>query len=390
MISLLGVDLIAQGARNIHVEGGTISSIRAPGEDVEPAQSTHLHFENALAFPGLINSHDHLDFNLFPRLGNRTYGNCVEWSADIHSANRKTIDAVLKIPKPLRTQWGLYKNLLNGVTTVVHHGERLHINDAIIDALQQDNVLHSIAFERHWKLKLNNPFAGSEPFVIHTGEGTDRRSVQEIDALIRWNLFRRKLIGIHGVAMTEEQAGAFAALVWCPDSNCFLLNRTADIQQLQKKTKVVFGTDSTLTAGWNLWEQLRLARKLQMMADDNLFRSVTDNAAQVWGLSGRGVLATGGRADIVVAARPQAGGEDLAAWFEINPADIMLVIQDGKIRLADESRYQQLHKKGFDVSALRRIFVQHSPKYVQGDLPGLIAEIEACAPHVVLPVGSHA
>src|SRR5690242_9639325 len=81
-----------------------------------------IEFENAIAFPGLINSHDHLDFNLFPKLGNRIYNNYSEWGKDIHVQNKETIDAVLKIPLPLRTQWGLYKNLLNGITTVVNHG----------------------------------------------------------------------------------------------------------------------------------------------------------------------------------------------------------------------------------------------------------------------------
>jgi cytosine/adenosine deaminase-related metal-dependent hydrolase len=30
-----------------------------------------LYFDDCIVFPGLINSHDHLDFNLFPQLGNR-------------------------------------------------------------------------------------------------------------------------------------------------------------------------------------------------------------------------------------------------------------------------------------------------------------------------------
>ena len=126
MISLRGVRLIGQGVRDIDVAGEAIASIRAPEKNT--ASSTGLRFEGALAFPGLINSHDHLDFNLFPRLGNRTYANTAEWSADIQTADRRIIDAVRKVPKALRTQWGLYKNLMNGVTTVVHHGERLRID----------------------------------------------------------------------------------------------------------------------------------------------------------------------------------------------------------------------------------------------------------------------
>jgi len=388
MISLHGVHLMNHGPGRINIEGSTIASMHLPDHDGQDDRSTRFHFDDAIAFPGLINSHDHLDFNLFPRLGNRIYSNCPQWGADIHAVNRKTIDAILNIPQPLRTQWGLYKNLLNGVTTVVQHGEHLRLSDPVIDVFQQCNVLHSVQQEPHWKLKLNNPFARGWPFVIHAGEGTDGQSLNDIDTLIRWNVFRRELIGVHGVAMNEEQASAFAALVWCPDSNYFLLNRTADIPRLQRKTTVVFGTDSTLSASWNLWEQLRLARKLGMMTDEALFQSVTQTPATVWRLPRKGILREGGQADIVVAKRAGGGEDDLAAWFAVNPEDIMLVIQNGSVRLCDEARYRQLRENRSSVEAFSQIVLQDSTKYVRGNLPGLIAEIKEYAPGAVFPIGS--
>jgi cytosine/adenosine deaminase-related metal-dependent hydrolase len=332
-------------------------------------------FENAIAFPGLINSHDHLEFNVFPRLGSRVYGNYVEWSEDIQVENRKVIDAVLKIPKALRTQWGLYKNLLNGVTTVVHHGDRVDLADPAIAVFQQDNVLHSVRYEKSWRLKLNSPFKPGRPFVMHIGEGTDSSSRGEIDTVIRWNVLRREVIAVHGVAMTEEQASSFKALVWCPDSNYFLFDRTADVSRLRHRTKVLFGTDSTLTASWNLWEQLRLARKLGMLSDRELYRAVTEWPAAVWRLHGA-------ESDLVVAKRPKGAADDYGAWFEINPADIMLVVQGGRVRLADEDRYRSVEKK----ECFSKIQVQGSTKYVYGDLPGLVAEIRRYAPETVLPI----
>src|SRR5438094_463304 len=122
MISLRQVHVLNGGLRDIDIDDGKVVSIRPAGRVKERA-SNQLDFENCIAFPGLINSHDHLEFNLFPRLGNRIYADYTEWGRDIHATNRDAIEAVLKIPKPLRVQWGIYKNLLNGVTTVVHHGE---------------------------------------------------------------------------------------------------------------------------------------------------------------------------------------------------------------------------------------------------------------------------
>jgi hypothetical protein len=122
------------------------------------------------------------------------------------------------------------------------------------------------------------------------------------------------------------------------------------------------------------------------MTDEALFRSVTATAAAVWRLTGHGVLEAGSRADVVVAKRIDIGGDDLAAWFEINPVDIMLVMHDGKIVLADESRYRQLQETRSDVSSLSKITVQGSVKYVYGDLPGLMAQIKSHAPEAVFPV----
>src|SRR4051812_32930968 len=109
---------------SISISKGKIEAIETGITDVDELQ---LNFENAFAIPGLINSHDHLDFNCFAPLGQRKYHNYTEWGNDIHSTYKKEIDAVLKIPQHLRARWGIYKNLLAGVTTVVNHGEQLAI-----------------------------------------------------------------------------------------------------------------------------------------------------------------------------------------------------------------------------------------------------------------------
>ena len=96
--------------------------------------------------------------------------------------------------------------------------------------------MHSIQFEKYWPLKLNNVFAKKQPYVIHAGEGTDAMAHKEIDTLIKINFFKKSLFAVHGVAMDEEQAKNFKGLVWCPDSNFFLLNATADIKRLKTKT----------------------------------------------------------------------------------------------------------------------------------------------------------
>src|SRR6185312_3718720 len=337
-----------------------------------------------IAFPGLINSHDHLDFNLFPQLGNRIYNNYTEWGKDIHQHSKATINAVLKIPQHLRIQWGLYKNLLNGVTTVVNHGAKLKITDPFITVLQDNYSLHSVQFEKNWKLKLNNFFAKKQPYVIHTGEGTDEMTHKEIDSLIKMNFFNKSLFAVHGVAMDEEQAENFEALVWCPDSNYFLLNATADIDKLKSKTSILFGTDSTLTSGWNMWNHLRLARKTGMMNDRELYQTLTKTPSAAWEQNHTGAISANKNADIVLAKNINSKGFD--AFYSLNPGDIQLIIHEGKIRLFDEEIKSQLADQGFPISQFTRIMINGKIKYVYGKLGELMNTILAYYPEADFPV----
>lgn len=364
-------------AGRICIANGSITADTAPGDGVQ-----QIIFNNAIAFPGLINSHDHLDFNLFPQLGNRTYHNYTEWGDYIHQHYKREINEVLNIPLPLRTQWGLYKNLLAGVTTVVNHGEELEINDSPITVIHHCQSLHSVQFEKTWKRRLNNPLKMNVPVVIHTGEGTDPAANEEIDQLINWNLLHRDLIGVHGVAMTPKQASYFKALVWCPESNYFLLGTTASIHWLKEKVPVVFGTDSTLTGNWNIWEHIRLARKTAYLTDNELFADLTHNPANVWGING-GKLEEGNDADIVV-ARLKYTNDKLESLYATNPADILLVMHKGQVRLFDESLYSQLNqlpKAHFSKVAINGVY-----KYVYGDLPGLMNNIRKYDANAQFPV----
>src|SRR5450432_3765191 len=95
---------------SINVSGGKIMSIENVNESVA-FDNINLHFTNAIAFPALINSHDHLDFNCFSPLGNRIYNNYTEWGNHIHATCKEEINTVLKIPQKIRVAWGMYKNL---------------------------------------------------------------------------------------------------------------------------------------------------------------------------------------------------------------------------------------------------------------------------------------
>jgi|SRR5450432_1061906 len=371
---------------SINISKDNILSLGKVNETVS-FDNINIHFENAIAFPGLINSHDHLDFNCFSILGNEIYTSYTEWGKHIHTAYKEEINAVLKIPQHLRTKWGMYKNLFAGVTTVINHGDLLNIDNPLINIYQQTQNLHSVKFQKKWRWKLNNPFLTDKPCVIHTGEGTDRQSANEINHLLQWNLLNRKLIGIHGVAMNAVQAKKFEALVWCPESNRVLLNKHADIKTLKSKTRIVFGTDSTLTGNWNIWQHLRLARKLKLATDDELFNMVTKNAAQLWNFN-NGDIQAGKDADIVI-AKTKNSATAMNNFFSINPSDILMVIQKGKIRLFDESLLDQMIRLPLELKNYSDTNLNGSSKFVEGNLPDLIRTIKHYYPAVALPVDDY-
>ena len=364
---------------SIKIEGSQIAAISH-----EDSGGKGLIFKDAMVFPGLINSHDHLDFNLFPRLGNHIYRNYVEWGDDIHVRNKGIIDKVLAIPRALRTQWGLYKNLLNGVTTVINHGPRLEIMEELITVHQQSRVLHSVQLEKNWKLKLNRPFIAGKPVVIHIGEGTDKKARAEIDTLHCWNLWHRPVIGIHGVAMTARQAANFKALIWCPDSNYFLLDASADIKQIKEKTRILFGTDSTVSAGWDIWEQIRLARKLGQVSDAELYHLLNRDAAEIWGLKNTGQLLPGMDADLVI-ARKTNGLNNFNAFYCNKPENILLLLHKGHVRYFDESLLEQMQENSVPIHDFCKINFNGQMKYIAGNMLVLIKEIRKYCKDAIFP-----
>ena len=374
-----------QEPQQLLIANGKIKAI-GPSDQTPYAQDCAiLPLPGALVFPGLVNSHDHLDFNLFPQLGNRIYTDYAEWGKDIHQQNSHRIIPVLKIPRLLRTRWGLYKNLLNSFTTVVHHGTRLDMRkEELITVVQDCNSLHSLSGERFWKWKLNRLPAAPGLTAIHIGEGTSIMAKKEVGRLHRWNLLKRDLVGIHGISLEETEARFLRALVWCPDSNYFLYDRTADISRLKEKLSILFGSDSTLSSHWNIRSQLQMARKKGQLSDTELMEALTSIPAKVWGLPASGSLDTGEQADLVV-IRTDPGATDMDAFYKAGPQDILLVVHQGKIRLFDASLSDPLLSQGLIDTAFSRMSIYDSIKYVQGDLPGLISDIRHFYPEVELP-----
>src|SRR5690242_6983296 len=64
-----------------------------------------LHFSNHYLYPGLINAHDHLEMNLYPRLGKPPYRNYTEWGNDIYKPKETPLKEIERVNLNDRLLW---------------------------------------------------------------------------------------------------------------------------------------------------------------------------------------------------------------------------------------------------------------------------------------------
>jgi len=367
----------------IKIDGSKIIEVNNSNFDAKKNnEDLSFDFDEAIAFPGLINSHDHLEFNLFPKLGDRIYNDYVDWGNDINIKNKEQINIIKQVPKDLSLRWGIYKNLICGVTTIVNHGKKIVTYfENLPDVFTEYHFLHSIRIEKHWKLKLllKSP---KWPFLIHIGEGKNQESFDEINKLIKYNFLNKELIGIHAISMNAKQSKKFKAIIWCPDSNLFLYNKTANISEIKKYTSILFGTDSTLSANWNIWNHLRLARQFDYLNDKELYYSLTENASYIWDFKLKGKIEKNMIADIVICKKKFT--DIWESFYNINPEDILLIVKNGRCIFIDSvltTQQQNFDKNKFDI-----IYINSIKKYVIKGIHELIKSIHKIHPEYQFPI----
>ena len=216
--------------------------------------------------PGLINAHDHLEFNLFPCLGRGVYPSATEWARDIYHPERSPIAQQLKVPKAVRLMWGALKNLLSGVTTVCHHNpydRQVFGAEFPVRVVRRFGWAHSLAFEADLAARLRKRKA-DEPFVIHCGEGTNASARRELEALDAAGGLDDRTAIVHGVALDPRGVALMkrrrAALIWCPTSNSRMLGKTVSRRVLGSGIPIALATDSGLSAPVDLLDELAVAR----------------------------------------------------------------------------------------------------------------------------------
>ena len=291
------------------------------------------------ACPGLINAHDHLQFNLYSRIGNPPYINAYDWGNDIRTTFRSTVDAIERIPIHLRYRWGAWKNLFSGVTRVVHHDPySLYCRYLLpVDIQNSYTFAHSLGNEKHLERALTRR-RRDVPFIIHLAEGTDELTAREVESLMRLGGLDERTVAVHAININQRDidllAAARASVVWCPTSNRYLFDQTAPVDALWGRISVALGTDSTLTGSCTMFEEMRAAAELSTCSPQDVFQMVTEIPRAIFKLpSWTGQIVEGGRADLFII--PSNETDPYRAVLDADPGTVMLMMKRGEILYYD-------------------------------------------------------
>ena len=339
--------------------------------------SQNIELNGMMILPGLINAHDHLEFGLYPNLGGGTYRNAREWAHAIQANEKGTIARHEGVPKAVRLHFGGLRNLLCGVTTVCHHNPQAEIfrsPDFPVRVAEVDWA-HSLAFDRAGVER----FAQAERvFAVHVAEGTDEASCQEIAEMGRLGLLSEHAVLVHALACSADDVEKIneggTAVVACPSSNQFLYGRTISQERVRGLRRVALGTDSPLTAGGDLLDEIRTACDAWELSADELYAMVTSHSADVLSLhDGSGRIHVNGRADfLVVRDDGRSPAEQLVG---LRPEAIELVVIAGRVHLASEAKYGVLPDEF--KAGLEPLLIEVARRWVRAPLAWMFEAAEA-------------
>jgi cytosine/adenosine deaminase-related metal-dependent hydrolase len=347
---LTGGSLVLRNARRLGVEGrfdvaiagGRVSAVEPASHPAAMARTADL--DGRVLLPGLVNAHDHLDAATLPSLAGGAYTNAREWTAALasHEAD-ETIQAAVAVPLADRLFLGGLRNLLAGVTAVLHHGAfHRSLGRAGFPVRVQERYEFASSAASATPEALRRTYRTTDrriPWIVHAAEGTDERAGADLDRLAAANVLRQNTVIIHGIALPaarlRDVAAAEACVVWSPEANQRVYGATADVRALRAAgVRVGLGGESPVCGGRDALSNLAAARREAVIGEAELLALATRAAAEVARLPA-GAVEPGAAADLVAV-------ESIDALLSGARTAIALVLVAGEPRYGEDALMSQV------------------------------------------------
>jgi hypothetical protein len=333
------------------IQGSTIACVGA--DCAVPSGATSFAITDAWIFPGFIDAHNHVAYNVLPKFTPPHLSkNRGEWEASKEYKNFKKPFDLLK-QKGLSCEaikYGEMKALISGVTTIQGTSPDLPCFRTLIRNAENENELdvgpkHIRTFildiSTFDVAKEKMDFSVTKSFVVHLGEGVDSKAREEFVTLKQKGLLTSQTAIIHGTAFGEpefqEMAQIGAKLIWSPQSNLVLYGQTTQIPlALKQGISISLGVDWNPTGSDDIFQELRVAAKVNeeqfagAIPKANWIPMVTANPAKALALGDKiGALAQGMKADITVLAAQDADPTD--SLLKTHLQDVEMVWVGGEL-----------------------------------------------------------
>jgi len=353
------------------VEGDTITCAAASCATSAGAAAATVVETNGIIFPGLIDTHNHILFDIFDETDwapTKAYGNHDQWTAEPKysamvdakqylNGEGSTADFGCEMDK-----FGELKGVVAGTTSIAGaansanracYGSLARTIDQSPNDLGADKVQMATLFPTKSAADgvcANFTDGSTDAYLIHIAEGVDATALGEFAKLGSITttancLYGTKTTIVHGTALTATQfdtmAGVGMRLTWSPRSNVFLYGAGTDLSKttnvplaISKGINVALAPDWSMGGSQNLLDELRFADKVDntvwgdKLTPKMLVEMVTTRAAKNLGLEATlGSIAVGKKADLMVIGGDASKPYD--ALLAATPREVRLVMVGG-------------------------------------------------------------
>jgi 5-methylthioadenosine/S-adenosylhomocysteine deaminase len=347
------------------IRGREIASVAATPADVpKDFQDAPVIETGASIYPGLIELHNHLPYNMLPlwdvpnKYTNRNvwrtqepkYNPDISWPAKILAENPDK-----DYPRAI-ARFAECRTLFGGVTT----GEGITVSNKQGAVNYYQGLVRNVEApdDNSWPVGLGHTLdfkpgeiatelwpALQKPraYFYHLSEGTDddaRQRFLDLNLGDKWAI-NQNLVAIHCTALLAGQLARLASsagMVWSPLSNFLLYGRTSDIAAAkQAGVPIALGSDWSPSGTKNPLGELKIAKIVSselggLFTAEELVRMVTSTPARMtqwerW----IGSVEVGKRADLVVI--DGKSGDPYEGLIAARESDIVAVFIDGRARL---------------------------------------------------------